>query len=64
MSWEEPGTAVSATENTFMLKDWCGRCQENSRNLGIWKELIDIFHFTDFRFQQATLVFIQGQSEP
>lgn len=64
MSWEELGAAVSATENTFLLKDWCERCKENNKVLGIWKELIDMFHFSNFRFQQTTLLFIQGQSEP
>lgn len=34
-SWEELGIAVSATENTFMLKDFCERRKENNKIMGI-----------------------------
>lgn len=56
LSWEELGIAVSAAENMFMLKDFCERHKENNKIMGIWKEFIDTFHFTNFSFQQTILL--------
>lgn len=60
ISWEEPGTAGSATENTLVLKDFCARCSGKNKILGICKEFIVSVHFS---FQQTTFLFIHGQNE-
>lgn len=55
ISWEDLPIAVSGTENTFRLKDFCERFKGNNKILGTWKEFTDTLQHIGIMYSYISL---------